>query len=71
MGEQIGLPIPAVDIVEVSEWLVEYYAGAADEMCGQDKSLRAAGPQFGSRYVVAPLEGTIFDYLPEDADADA
>jgi hypothetical protein len=64
LAEQIGLPVPAVDIVEVSEWLVEYSPGLRIEMAGQILPC-AAGLQFGSRYVIDPLEGRIFDYLPE------
>ena len=64
LAEQIGLPVPAVDIVEVSEWLVEYSPGLRIEMAGEIIPCQP-GLQFGSRYVIDPLEGRIFDYLPE------
>ena len=33
-------------------------------MCGQ-RRMMTAGLSFGSRYVVAPTEGQVYDYLPE------
>jgi len=34
------------------------------ELCGR-RTMFTAGLSFGSRYVVSPLEGQVFDYLPE------
>jgi hypothetical protein len=64
LAEMIGLPVPQVAVVEVGEWLIE----KTPELCvqlGGSESRCPAGMQFGARFVVDPLEGHIFDYLPE------
>jgi hypothetical protein len=64
LAERIGLPVPPADIVEVAPWLVEH----SPEMNIQLASCVLPcepGLQFGSRYVVDPLDGQIFDFLPE------
>jgi HipA-like kinase len=66
LGEMIGLPMPAVAVVDVHPWLVEHTPELRWELCGQRKMM-PAGLSFGSRYVVAPTEGQVFDYLPEAA----
>ncbi len=64
LAERAGLPVPQTRVVEVSQWLIEHttdlrvVAGNAGEPC-------SAGLQFGARFVVDPLEGQVFDYLPE------
>ena len=64
LAEQVGLPVPQTRVVEVSEWLIDnttdlrVQTGSAAERC-------QAGLQFGARFVVDPLEGQVFDYLPE------
>lgn len=66
LAERIGLPVPAADVVEVSPWLIEHTPELEMQLAG--KSARCtAGNQFGARYVVDPLEGQVFDYLPEGA----
>ena len=64
LGEMIGLPVPAVAVVDVHPWLVEHTPELRLEMCGQRRMI-TAGLSFGSRYVVAPTEGQVYDYLPE------
>ena len=64
LGEMIGLPMPAVAIVDVHPWLVEHTPDLRLELCGQRRMI-TAGLSFGSRYVVAPTEGQVYDYLPE------
>jgi hypothetical protein len=68
LAETVGLPVPATKVVEVSEWLVAHtpelrmqLGGAASEKSPACK----AGFQFGARFVVDPMEGQVFDYLPE------
>jgi hypothetical protein len=64
LAERAGLPVPQTRVIEVSEWLIEHtpelrvQSGSASERC-------EAGLQFGARFVVDPLEGQVFDYLPE------
>ena len=64
LGELIGLPVPATAVVDVDPWLVEHTPELRIELCGQ-RTMFAAGLSFGSRYVVSPLEGQVYDYLPE------
>ena len=63
LAARIGLPVPATEVVEVAEWLVEH----SPDLCVQlaHSTIRCeSGLHLGSRYVVSPLEGQVFDYLP-------
>jgi hypothetical protein len=64
LGELIGLPVPATAVVEVDPWLVEHTPELRLEVCGHT-SLFTPGLSFGSRYVVSPMQGQVYDYLPE------
>ena len=64
LAELIGLPVPAVDIVEVNPWLIEHTPDLRIELCGR-KIMVTPGPSFGSRYVVSLDDGQVHDYLPE------
>jgi hypothetical protein len=64
LAEKIGLPVPAAEVVEVSAWLIAHTAELVMEGA-RGSAACAAGLQFGSRYVVAPAQGMVFDYLPE------
>jgi hypothetical protein len=59
-----GLPVPQVEVVFVDEWLIEHTPELRVER-NEGVERCAAGVQFGSRCIVDPLLGTIFDYLPE------
>ncbi len=64
LGSFLGLPMPDVRVIEVSDWLIE----RSPEMRIDAAGLRvpcAAGSQLGSRYVADPERDHIFDYLPE------
>jgi hypothetical protein len=63
LAELAGLPVPATDVVEVDEWLVEHTPELNIQLAGSCIPCQA-GLQFGSRFVVSPLEGQVFDYLP-------
>ena len=63
LAEFAGLPVPAAEVVEVGEWLVEHTAELSIQLASHSIACQA-GLQFGSRYVVDPLEGQVFDYLP-------
>jgi len=63
LAESAGLPVPATDVVEVGDWLIEHTPELNIQLAGQTLACQA-GLQFGSRYVVSPLEGQVFDYLP-------
>lgn len=64
LAERIGLPVPIPEIIEVSRWIVDN-TPELNLQCAGHTLPCAPGLQFGSRYVVNPLEGEIFDYLPE------
>src|SRR5277367_3549713 len=65
LAERAGLPVPATEVVEVDEWLVEHTPELNIQLA--HNTIRCQpGLQFGSRYVVSPLEGQVLDYLPAE-----
>lgn len=64
LAERVGLPVPATEVIEVGEWLVQNTAELRVEL-GGGVTPCSSGLQFGARYVCHPGEGQIFDYLPE------
>lgn len=64
LGQQLGLPMASVAVIDVSEWLIEHSPELRIEVAGHTLPC-GSGLQFGSRYVGNPLESQIFDYLPE------
>src|ERR1051326_8511344 len=64
LAAKVGLPVPVPEIVVVSEWLIRNTPELTMQVAGERMAC-TAGLQFGSRYVVDPLEGQFFDYLPE------
>jgi hypothetical protein len=63
LAEIVGLPVPTTEPVEVNEWLVQN----APEMhiqLAQSVVRCEPGLQFGSRYVLNPTQGQVFDYMP-------
>ena len=64
LAETVGLPVPATEIVEVREWLVENTLELRMDLSGFPLRCKP-GLQFGARYVCDPDEGHAFDYLPE------
>ncbi|MGA2689129.1 MAG: HipA family kinase [Candidatus Korobacteraceae bacterium] len=65
LAEMIGLPVPVVEVVDVNPWLIEHTSELRIELCGR-RTMVSSGPSFGSRYVVSPKEGQVYDYLPEN-----
>ena len=63
LADIVGVPVPVPEVVEVGEWLVEHTSELNIELAGRTIPCQA-GLQFGSRYVVSPLEGQVVDYLP-------
>ena len=64
LGRWLGLPMPEVAVIDVSDWLIQNTA----ELCFDSAGLRAkcnSGLQLGSRFPCDPMEDVIFDYLPE------
>ena len=64
LAEMIGLPVPVADVVDVHPWLIEHSPELRIELCGR-QTMITSGLSFGSRYVVPPTEGEVYDYLPE------
>lgn len=64
LAEMIGLPVPVVAVVDVHPWIVQNTPDLRMELCGTTKPF-TPGLSFGSRYVLQPHEGNVWDYLPE------
>lgn len=64
LAEMIGLPVPVVAIVDVPPTLLERTPELRINLCRICTSF-TPGLSFGSRYVISPSEGRIYDYLPE------
>ena len=65
LAEQVGLPVPSAEVVDVSAWLVDH-TPELTIMLGTREVRVEAGLQFGSRFVVDPVEGQVWDYLPPE-----
>src|SRR5438105_3798367 len=63
LAEAAGLPVPAVEVIDVSQWLVAHTPELKIQLANGSVPCEP-GLQFGSRYVVDPLEGQVFDYVP-------
>lgn len=63
LGLSLGLPMPRVEVIEVSEWLIEHTEDLRIEL-GVSKILCESGKQLGSLYVGS--ESMTFDYLPRE-----
>jgi hypothetical protein len=66
LARKIGLPVPVVQVVEVSSQLVAGTA-ALTVVLGSQQVACESGLQFGSLYAVDPAKGQVFDYLPPEA----
>jgi hypothetical protein len=60
-----GLTVPEVELVEVSEWLVEHTPELEIDL-GRTQVRCRAGLQFGSRFVGGLMPGQVVDFLPEE-----
>jgi hypothetical protein len=66
LAHSVGLPVPEGEVVEVNDWLIEHTPELSIQL--KHNTVRCqAGLQFGSRYVVDPMEGQVFDYIPVEA----
>ncbi len=63
LGRWLGLPIPPVEIIQVSAWLIEHspemrvHSSGGSELC-------SSGLQLASFYGMADFAGALFDFLP-------
>src|SRR5947209_12423 len=66
LAEAVGLPVPVTKVIDVSEWLVAHTPELKMQLSGSGSGAACKpGFQFGARYVVNPMEGQVFDYLPQ------
>jgi len=63
LAERVGLHVPITEVVQVDEWLIEHTPELSVQLAHNTIPCEP-GLQFGARYVVNPLEGQVFDYLP-------
>jgi len=64
LAERVGLPVPAAEVIEVGQWLIQNTPDLSIESGVRPASCHI-GLQFGARYVCDPAESQVFDYLPE------
>jgi hypothetical protein len=65
LGIALGLPMPRVEIIEVSDWLIEHTEDLRISLGGV-KIPCGSGKQLGSLYVGCESPGMTFDYLPRE-----
>ena len=65
LAAAVGLTVPQVDVVEVTDWLVANTTDLVVEFGRGRRERCAAGLQFGSRFVGGLMPGQVVDYLPE------
>lgn len=64
LGLALGLSMPEVIVIEVSDWLIEHTQELRIQLGGTQIPCRS-GKQLGSRYVGPENPGRSLDYLPE------
>ena len=64
LGLWLGLPMPEVAVIEVSEWLIANTPDLKIDFAGVSTPC-SSGLQLASKYVVDPEHDMVFDYLPE------
>jgi len=65
LGLALGLPMPRVKVIEVSDWLIEHTEDRRINLGGAKIPCRS-GKQLGSRYLGCESPGMSFDYLPRE-----
>ena len=65
LGLALGLPMPRVEVIGVSDWLIEHTEGLRIDL-GGSKIPCQSGKQLGSLYVGCESPGMTFDYLPRE-----
>ncbi len=66
LGLWLGLPMPRVEVIDVSDWLIEHTDDLRVELNGS-RIPCSSGRQLASLYAGDKIEATIFDYLPDGA----
>jgi hypothetical protein len=62
LAQWLGLPVPRVEVIEVSDWLISHTPDLRVELGGTATPC-SSGRQLGSQYPDPELP--MFDYLPE------
>ena len=65
LGLQLGLPMPKVEVIEVSDWLIQHSPELRFQLASQ-QAMCKSGKQLGSLYVGQSGSGLSFDSLPND-----
>ncbi len=65
LAAAVGLTVPATDVVEVTEWLIQNSAEMYVEVGRGRREACSAGLQFGSQFAGGLMPGQVVDYLPE------
>jgi len=65
LGRALGLPMPRVAVIEVSDWLVTNTPDLRLQLAGVELPYHA-GKQVGSQYVGEDTPGLTLDYLPRE-----
>jgi hypothetical protein len=65
LAGKIGLPVPEIALIEVTDGFLRAEPGLTIQLA--DRTVRCEpGLHFGSRYVVDPLHGRVFDLVPKE-----
>ena len=65
LGMALGLPMSRVEVIEVSDWLIDHTEDLRINLGGSKLPCRS-GKQLGSLYVGCESPGITFDYLPRE-----
>jgi hypothetical protein len=65
LGLALGLPMPRVEVIEVSDWLIQHTEDLRISLGGSKTPCRS-GEQLGSLYVGSESPAMTFDYLPPE-----
>lgn len=65
LGLALGLPMPRVEVIEVSDWLIEHTEDLRISLGGANIPCRS-GKQLGSLYVSSESPAMTLDYLPRE-----
>lgn len=65
LGLTLGLPMPRVEVIEISDWLIEHTQDLRIQLAGRE-ILCQSGKQLGSLYVGCPSSRMLLDYLPDE-----
>ena len=63
LGLAMGLPMPRMEVIEVSDWLIEHTEDLRISL-GGSKIPCQSGKQLGSLYVGCESPGMTYDYCP-------